>query len=313
MLTKDDFNKLQNYNLPKNERIDAIINFLSNNPGCTKEDVIRGVKDISSKKTVQNILNKLKEEELITIEKEKTNSRGYKLFLCNDNILIVLNQQIKDFNYEFTKLLEKIESIIPELILLPFTSKENIDNNFKKILYYEQLPLFILKYLMQCLLLKSIAVWPKNIQKEEIRNKLTSLVFSEMAKIISNYSNFYHNKLSKSNIHHVNYNPNISDELTRLENNILFFAFFLLICEKKGISKEFENLMDKIWLINSDVQTYLHPEAMRYNLEYNYGKDNWRKYLNLYKEHMVRIEEEEKKKKQKLSNLLSNLNVRDFF
>ena len=45
------------------------LSILRNNPGCTKEDVIRGVKDISSKRNVQNILNKLKDEELITIEK----------------------------------------------------------------------------------------------------------------------------------------------------------------------------------------------------------------------------------------------------
>jgi hypothetical protein len=121
------------------------------------------------------------------IKKEKTNSRDYKLYLCNDNILVVLNQQIKDFNHEFIKLLEKIESVIPKQILLPFTSKENIDKNFIKILYYEQLPHFILKYLMQCFLLKSIAVWPEIIQKEEMRHKVTSIVFSEMSKIISNY------------------------------------------------------------------------------------------------------------------------------
>jgi Fe2+ or Zn2+ uptake regulation protein len=313
MLTKDDFNKLQNRNLLGEERRDAIINFLKNHPGCTKEDVIRGVKDSSSKKTVQNILNKLKEEELITIEKEKNNSRGYKLFLCNDNILIAHSQQIKDFNHEFTKLLAKIEAIIPDLILLPFTSKENIDKNFIKILYYEQLPLFILKYLMQCLFLKSIIIWPKIIQKEEIRNKLTSLAFSEISKIISNYSNFYNNKLSKDNIHQVNYNPNIPDELNKLENNIIFFALFLVSCKKIGIDEEYENVVDKIWLINSDVQIYLHPEAMRYNLEYNYWKDNWRKYLDLYKEHIVRIEKEEKNKKQKLFNLISNLNVRNSF
>jgi hypothetical protein len=181
------------------------------------------------------------------------------------------------------------------------------------ILFYEQLPLFILKYLMQCLLLKSIVVWPKFIQKEQVRNKLNSLAFSEISKIISDYSNYYNNKLAKSNIHQVNYNPNISDELIKLENNILYFAFFLLICKKKGIAKEFENIVDQIWLLNSDVQMYLHPEAIRYNLSYEYGKDDWRKYLKLYKQYIIRIEEIENDKKHKLSNFIGNLNIRDFF
>lgn len=294
-------------------RKEDIINFLRNNPGCSKEELVRGVKNTVSKKTVIKILKELEKEEQIKIEKEKPNSRSYKLFLCSENILIVLDKQIRDINGDFRKLLEKIEVVMPELTLLPFTNKKNRDTNLRMILFYEQLPLFILKYLMQCLLLKSIIVWPKFIQKEELRNKLNSLLFSEVSKIISDYSNYYNNKLTKNNIHQVNYNPNISDELIKLENNILYFAFFLLICKKKGIAKEFENLVDKIWLINSDVQMYLHPEAIRYNLSYEYGKDDWRKYLKLYKQHIIRIDKLKNDKKYKLSNFISDLNIRDFF
>lgn len=293
-------------------RKDEILNFLRNNPGSTKEDLVRGVKNIISKKTVIKILNELEKEECVAIKKDKLNSRGYKLFLRSENILIILDKQIGDFKEEFTKLLQKIEAVIPELILLPLTNKENRDKNLSMILFYEQLPLFILKYLMQCLLLKTIIVWPKIIQKEEIRNQLNSLVFTEISKIVSGYSNFYNIKLSKSNINNVNYNPNISDELIKLENNILYFAFFLLMCKKKGIAKEFENVVDKIWLINSDVQIYLHPEAIKYNLSYEYGKDDWRKYLKLYRKHIIKIEELKKNQKLKLSNFISDLSVSDF-
>ena len=292
--------------LDKKFQRDEIINFLVNNPGCSKGDLVRGVKNIVSKRPLEKILQELKRDDLVKIEKEKTNSRAYKLFVCSENILIVLNNQIRDFNQEFKKFLQKVEAIIPELNLLPFINKENRDKNFIMILFYEQLPLFILKYLMQCFLLKSIAVWPKIVQKEEIISQLNSLVFTEISKTISDYSNFYNTKLSKSNIHNEKYNPNISDELTKLENNILNFAFFLLICKKKGIAKEFENIVDKIWLINSDVQIYLHPEAVRYNLSYEYGKDDWRKYLKLYRQ---KIEELKNNKKQKLSDFIENLNI----
>jgi DNA-binding HxlR family transcriptional regulator len=292
--------------LDKNYQRDEIINFLMNNPGCSKGDLVRGVKNIVSKKLLEKILKELKRDGLVKIEKEKPNSRAYKLFVCSENILIVLNNQIRDFNEVFKKLLQKVEVVIPELNLLPFTNKENRDKNFIMILFYEQLPLFILKYLMQCFLLKSIAVWPKIIQKKEVISQLNSLVFTEISKTVSDYSNFYNIKLSKSNIHNENYNPNISDELTKLENNILYFAFFLLICKKKGIAKEFENIVDKIWLINSDVQIYLHPEAIRYNLSYEYGKDDWRKYLKLYRQ---KIEDLKNNKKQKLSDFIDHLNI----
>jgi hypothetical protein len=292
--------------IDKKYQRDEIINFLMKNPGCSKGDLVRGVNNIVSKRPLEKILQELKRDDLLKIEKEKTNSRAYKLFLCSENILIVLNNQIRDFNQEFKNLLQKVEAVIPEVNLLPFTNKENRDKNFIKILFYEQLPLFILKYLMQCFLLKSIAVWPKIIQKKEIISQLNSLVFTEISNTVSDYSNFYNIKLSKGNIHNENYNPNISEELTKLENNILYFAFFLLICKKKGIAKEFENIVDKIWLINSDVQIYLHPEAIRYNLSYEYGKDDWRKYLKLYRQ---KIEELKNNKKQKLSDFIDHLNI----
>ncbi len=290
-------------------RRETIINFLKNNPGCSKEDLVRGVNNIVSKKPVEKLLQELKREDIVKIEKEKPNSRAYKLFLSSGNILLVLDNQLRDFKEEFKKFIQKIEAVIPELTLLPFTNKENRDKNLVMIVFYEQLPLFIIKYLMQCLLLKTMIVWPKIIQKEEIINKLNSLVFTEISKIVSDYSNFYNIKLSKSNIHDVNYNPNISDELAKLENNILYFAFFLLMCKKKGIDKEFENVVDKIWLINSDVQMYLHPEARRYNLGYEYGKDDWRKYLRLYRQHIIKIEELKNNKKQKLSDFIDHLNI----
>jgi hypothetical protein len=291
-----------------NIRKEEILKYLSINPGCTKEALVRGVKNIASKKTVLKILNELEIDELIVLKKDQPNSRRYKLFLRNDNILIVLNKQIQDFNHEFKNFLQNIEAAVPDLILLPDNNKVNRDKNFMMMIIYVQLPLFILKYLMQCLLLKSMMVWPKIIQKNEIINKLNLLVFTEISKIISDYSIFYNNKLSKSNIYQVNYNPTIYDELTKLENNILYFAFFLLICKKKGIDKEFENVIDKIWLINSDVQKYLHPEASHYNLSYDYGKDDWRKYLKLYRQYLAKIEKLQNNKKQRLSNLIDSLN-----
>jgi hypothetical protein len=50
MLTREDFNKLENHYPSNNKRRDEIISFLRNNPGCTKEDVVRGVNNTSSKK-----------------------------------------------------------------------------------------------------------------------------------------------------------------------------------------------------------------------------------------------------------------------
>ena len=102
---------------------------------------------------------------------------------------------------------------------------------------------------------------------------------------------------------------------------LLAVAFFLIILlylkitqlkdvemKQERLLKEFENVIDKIWLINSDVQKYLHPEASHYNLSYDYGKDDWRKYLKLYRQYLAKIEKLQNNKKQRLSNLIDSLN-----
>ena len=47
-------------------------------------------------------------------------------------------------------------------------------------------------------------------------------------------------------------------------------------------------------------------EIRLYNLDYQYGKDSWRKYLKSYKENIIRIEESEKDKNQRINNLIGD-------
>jgi hypothetical protein len=56
MLTREDLNKLENHNPPNNRRRDEIINFLRNHPDCTKEDVVRGVKNYIIQKNCTNFI-----------------------------------------------------------------------------------------------------------------------------------------------------------------------------------------------------------------------------------------------------------------
>src|SRR5829696_4352790 len=114
MAIKKVANELKDIN--DKSRKEDISNFLSNNPGCSKEELVRGVKHTVSKKTVIKILKELEKEEQIKIEKETPNSRAYKLFLCSKNIIIMEDKRISDINEEFIILIKKIEAVIPDVI-----------------------------------------------------------------------------------------------------------------------------------------------------------------------------------------------------
>ena len=76
-----------------------------------------------------------------------------------------------------------------------------------------------------------------------------------------------------------------------------------------GIRKEFEKVIDKLWLINSDVQEYIHPEPLEYQLDYTYGKDDWRTYIEILdknKEKIVKVKKERHESAMKFINEYSS-------
>ena len=145
--------------------------------------------------------------------------------------------------------------------------------------------------------------------------QMNSIAFTFISDIVSDFSNFYYLKLKKSNSNFLKYKPNIPKELSRFSIDYSYTDYLLLFLNQskiKGIDKEFENVLDKLWLINSDVQILLHPEGKKYNLGYKYGKEDWRKYLQLYKSNIALIEEDEKNRTHILSSM-GYPNFRDFF
>lgn len=295
-------------------RENKIIDFLRDNSPCSKQAIIEGVRDFSSPKTTLKILKSLEERGIIKTDKEKPNSRAYTVTLIHHNPLIVIHNQMQEFNNEFKKLLKKIEIAIPQLVLLPINTHENRKKNFETLLFYQEMPLFILKYLIECLLLKTISVWPNN-SKNEVRKQLNSLAFTIISEIVSDFSNFYHLKLKNSKTNFLKYKPNIPKELSRFSIDYSYTEYLLLFLTQskiKGIDKEYGNVLDKLWLINSDVQILLHPEGKKYKFGYKYGKEDWRKYFQLYKSNITVIEEEEKSKSHSLYSM-GYLNFRNFF
>ncbi|HEX7258108.1 MAG TPA: hypothetical protein VF242_08605 [Nitrososphaeraceae archaeon] len=144
---------------------------------------------------------------------------------------------------------------------------------------------------------------------------MNSFAFTFISEIVSNFSNFYYLKLKKSNSNFLKYKPNIAKELTRFSIDYSYtdyLLFFLKHSKTLGIDKEFENVWDKLWLINSDVQILLHPEGKKYNLGYKYEKEDWRRYLQLYKSNIALIEEDEKNRSRTL-NSMGYLSFRNFF
>ena len=91
-----------------NIRKDNIINFLKFHQGCSKEDVVRGVIHIMSKKTVYRILKELIQYNIVRQQKEKPNSKNYRLFSNSKNYLLIVSDELSEFEKTYFELLNKI-------------------------------------------------------------------------------------------------------------------------------------------------------------------------------------------------------------
>jgi hypothetical protein len=84
---------------------------MRDNPGISKEGVVKGMKGDPSRITVLNILNELEEEGWIIARKDKPNSQIYKLYSNDKNILVSLDQELDDLEKAFIQLSYKSKEI----------------------------------------------------------------------------------------------------------------------------------------------------------------------------------------------------------
>ena len=72
------------------EREWKIIDHITKHPGCSKQDVVRGMDGDPSRITVLNILDQLEAYKMIIAKKKKPNSQIYNLYINNENIINLL-------------------------------------------------------------------------------------------------------------------------------------------------------------------------------------------------------------------------------
>jgi len=85
--------------------------YVRDNPGISKEGVVKGMKGDPSRITVLNTLNELEEEGWIIARKDKPNSQIYKLYANDKNLLVSLDQELDELEKAFTQFLCKTKEL----------------------------------------------------------------------------------------------------------------------------------------------------------------------------------------------------------
>src|SRR5215831_1020572 len=145
-----------------------IVNYIADHPGCSKEQVVRVMKEENSRITVLNRLYTLNMDDYIVLRKDKPNSQIYKIFVNTNNLLVTETSALEHFKKVFLEFLEMLDKRKDELetLWLKIRRPRGFPHEDNK---PSDLIIAIYNHLIVVYTAKSIAEWPKTSDKEALK------------------------------------------------------------------------------------------------------------------------------------------------
>jgi hypothetical protein len=170
---------LPNSKFDLTDREKSIINFITNNPGKSKQDIISQItlESKGSRNTIFKDITKLeKEYNMIISKRDKPNSQFYRIYINKDSILLDTYDSINNFKKVFYETIDK---------LVNDTNWSNIDAH-DQLRSYSDIAALILIYvhILNTYITYLILEWShKYIDNPSLLNKLYSLIFFNFMEI----------------------------------------------------------------------------------------------------------------------------------
>jgi hypothetical protein len=102
--TRDSKRTHEEYDFTEREK--SIYEYIRNNPGSTKQDVVSNFEGIYSRSPIFNTIDQLEKEEIVIVRHDEHNRHVYRLFINNKNILVSLIKDLNSFKQSFFNLID---------------------------------------------------------------------------------------------------------------------------------------------------------------------------------------------------------------
>lgn len=190
-LESKDFKKLIRQKaevLDDNEK--KVFEYIKNNPGKSKQDVVKALLGTRSRGLVFDIIKKLVKSKMVIQRSDDTNIQRHQLFVNSESLIIQVEKDIKAFKRSYLNLIKRAneeyrkklnlnedelkKSRRPQIDIPEIYSSgvaNDLSNIFKQlILYYS---------------LNAIFKWPEQIKDSESLNRIYLMVFQSLNEIFS--------------------------------------------------------------------------------------------------------------------------------
>jgi ribosome-associated translation inhibitor RaiA len=172
----------QDGRLTEEERCEKILQFVTENPKCTKAEVIRFMGLWSSVMTCHYDITRLVSEGKLSILKDKPNSQTHHLIINNENQFNFINQELLKIETVVTQLIEEISKLHDFSDIQ--SHEAHIVSSIKNQLDYSCKS--TVEFMLQCLLVLT----SKSIHSEKDSQLFYTKIGKLIAKLHPEYFNF---------------------------------------------------------------------------------------------------------------------------
>jgi hypothetical protein len=253
-------------NIHKSDKRQAIIDFVKSHPECDKEEVIEycTAKGIASRLTVRKVICELQSDSILNIDREKGNSKSYKLTINSGNLLVIVPQDIKDIHSRFKNFVAVVKSLY--LKGPNFEYREKFPFSQDKFNYKEfwdsvpALPYHVIDIVNDVYTFYFVFILPKKIESHSHVTKLYSVFFGGLMNMYSCVSKEMHDVIPAYDLSSLK-NSILYRSYSKLKNDYSSFSkvFHLVrICRVLDIEDSLYGVLDLLWDKNTESADFVY-------------------------------------------------------
>ena len=248
-----------------------VMSYILNHPDATKQDVVDHFKGEMARVSVFYTVDSLVRYGIVEDNLDPQNRQAHRLSINKASIFLSVLQELDQFEKSLLAFTRKLEQKGEEIYA---SNPRRLKPEYYDVMMQSHIVFY---NMLQSYMIRYVEVWPKKFHdRKDVLNKLFAIILSRVTKVREHL-------------------PEIPVEHIDLLRDYILIAklqgtehlkSFVADSEKFGLTKEMEPVLDSLWNINREIQAYAYPEPRLYSWQgFEYGKDDWRKLLELSKKH----------------------------
>ncbi len=260
----------------------AVVDYVKENPKCNKQKVVEYCRKegIASRVTVMKAIDELQTKRILNVDKEKRNSKHYRLTVDADSLLVILPQELEEVFMQFQEFVDTVNKLSQNEDEILHRVKNSIYGDSIDETHYgivrESLPFLpyvVIDIINDVFTFSFIFIWSKKIDDQNHFSKLYSIYFENLSRLYSYLSKKLFDKIPPDNVF-----PSRTYQLyenylkSKRHSNFTKACYLAYLCTLFGIEDNLYKLLDLLWIRSTESVSLMYKNELEnvflYKMEY---------------------------------------------